>query len=74
MKFYVVKFYTQKNMLHNKTEKLQAAAIYQAVAVFYIDIFIDSCVYSKKINDKGGWCCLCFFSSQKIKKRPAGGG
>ena len=27
MIFYVVKFYTPKNILHNKTEKLQAAAI-----------------------------------------------
>ena len=44
MLFYVVKFYTEKNMLHNKTKKLQAAAIYQAIAVYYIDIFIHSCV------------------------------
>ena len=44
MSFYVVKFYTEKNMLHNKIEKLQAAAIYQAVAAYYIDIVSHSCV------------------------------
>ena len=71
MIFYVVKFYTQKNMLHNKIEKLQVAAIYQAIAIYFI-VRILIFVY-KAINKaiKGGGVALKLFKS-KNKKTPGG--
>lgn len=71
MSFYVVKFYTQKNMLHNKIKKLQAAAIYQAMAAYYIDIFIHFLRISNRI--KGGGVVYAYFKP-KSKKTPDGQG
>ena len=68
MLYSVVKFYTQKNMLHNKIKKLQAAAIYQAIAAYYIDIF----THFLRINKKRGGGVVYAFFAHKNKKTPGG--
>ena len=68
MPFYVVKFYTQKNMLHNKIKKLQVAAIYQAIAAYYIAIVI----HFLRINKKRGGGVVYAFLDRKNKKTPGG--